>query len=90
MKEKITAASGCSSPLRRKKRWLCAEHLTFLFEDPVLLSQAPQLLALVGGYPLTLSGIYPLLFEPVAQALGGDSQITGDLGERLVGGAGQL
>ncbi len=62
------------------------QDLALLAQDPVLTTQAAELLALLGGQAVSAAaGIEISLHDPVPQGLIGDPQILGDLPDRLAG-----
>jgi hypothetical protein len=64
------------------------EDLSFLPQHSVLAPQPPQLLQLAGGQPSIAAALVQVgLLDPDQQALLGDAQILGDLGQRLAAGA---
>ena len=54
-------------------------------EDPVLPPESPELLALLGGEPFSLTTIDLCLLDPVAQRLVGDAELVGELADGFLG-----
>jgi hypothetical protein len=77
------------SPARKLRRGFFQDR-ALLAQNPVLASQAPQLLLVVARQPVAaLARIHISLFEPHAQGLARHPQLTGNLGVRFPAGTRQ-
>jgi hypothetical protein len=80
MKAKVSASGSCS-------RWQegrgFSQDLLLHAEHPVLAPELGELLALVGRQALATALVDVGLMQPVAKAALGDSEILGDLRDRL-------